>query len=171
MYNNRTTAALNECLIHARHCSISRKLQEGGHTDFINPNIYTNDIWNERWLVVSDSLSPHELYGPRNSPGQNAGVGSLSLLQGIFPTRGLNSGLSHCRRILYQLSHKGSPRILECVAYPVSRGSSWPRNWTRVSCIEGRFFTSSDIREAPNDVYNNTNSTTNILWININYTC
>ena len=47
-----------------------------------------------------------------NSPGQNTGVGSLSLLQGIFPTQGSNPGLPHYRRILYQLSLKGSPRIL-----------------------------------------------------------
>jgi len=46
--------------------------------------------------------------------------GSLSLLQGIFPTQGLNPGLPHCRQILYQLSHKRSPRILEWVAYPFS---------------------------------------------------
>ena len=45
-------------------------------------------------------------------------MGSLSLLQGIFPTQGSNPGLPHCRRILYQLSHKGSPRVLEWVAYP-----------------------------------------------------
>ena len=51
-------------------------------------------------------------------------LGSLSFLQGIFPTQGLNSGLPHCRQILYQLSHKGSPKILEWVAYPFSRGSS-----------------------------------------------
>ena len=57
------------------------------------------------------------------------GVGSLSLLQGIFLTQGLNPGLLHCRRILYQLSHKGSPRILEWVAYPFSSRSSQPRNW------------------------------------------
>ena len=36
-------------------------------------------------------------------------MGSLSLLQGIFPTQGPNPGLLHCRQILYQLSHKGSP--------------------------------------------------------------
>ena len=52
------------------------------------------------------------------------GVGSLFLLQGIFPTQGLNPGLPHCRQILYQLSHKGSPRILEWVAYPFSSQSS-----------------------------------------------
>ena len=48
-----------------------------------------------------------------NSPGQNAGAGSFPLLQGIFPTQGSNPGLPHCRWILYQLSHQGSPRILE----------------------------------------------------------
>ena len=55
-------------------------------------------------------------------------VGSLSLLQGIFPTQGLNPGLLHCRQILYQLSDKGSPRIVEWVAYSFSSGSSRPRN-------------------------------------------
>ena len=59
--------------------------------------------------VVSDSLQPHGLHSPWNSPGKNTGVGSLSLLQGIFPTQGSNPGLPHCRQILYQLSHKGSP--------------------------------------------------------------
>ena len=44
--------------------------------------------------------------------------------------------------------HQGSPRILEWVAYPFSRGSSQPRNWTRVSCIAGGFFTNWAIREA-----------------------
>ena len=63
----------------------------------------------ESCSVVSDSLRPHELSSPRNSPGQNTGVSSLSLLQGIFTTQGLNPGLPHCRQILYQLSHKGSP--------------------------------------------------------------
>ena len=61
--------------------------------------------------VVSDSLRPHGPYSPWNSPGQNARVGSLSLLQGIFPTQGSNPGLLHCRRILSQLSHKGSALV------------------------------------------------------------
>ena len=56
-----------------------------------------------------DSLQPHGLYSPWNSPGQNTGVGSLSLLQGIFPTQGSNPGLPRCRQIHYQLSLKGSP--------------------------------------------------------------
>ena len=89
--------------------------------------------------VMSDSLWPHGLYNSWNSPGQNTGVGSCSLLQGIFPTQGLNLGLLHCRWVLYQLSHKGSPIILDWVAYPFSRGSSWPRKQTEVSCFAGRF--------------------------------
>ena len=96
----------------------------------------------ESHSVMSDSLWPHELYSPWNSPGQNTGMGNLSLLQGIFPTQGSNPGLLHCRQILYQLSHQGSPRILEWVVYPFSNGSSWPRNWTGVSCIAGGYFTS-----------------------------
>ena len=60
--------------------------------------------------VVSSSLQPHGLKSPWNSPGQNTGVGSLSLLQGVFPTQGSNPSLLHCRWILYQLSHQGSPK-------------------------------------------------------------
>ena len=58
--------------------------------------------------VMSNSLRPHGLYSPWNSPGQNAGVGSLSLLQGIFQTQELNPGLLHCRWILYQLTYQFS---------------------------------------------------------------
>ena len=95
----------------------------------------------ESCSVVSDSLRPHGLYSPWNSPGQNTGVGSLPFLQGIFPIQGSNPDLLHCRWILCQLSHKGSPGILEWVAHPFSSRSSRPRNRTRVSCIAGGFFT------------------------------
>ena len=97
---------------------------------------------------MSDSWRPHGLYSPWNSPGQNTGVGSLSLYQGIFPTQGSNPGLPHCRWILYQLSHKGGPRTLEWVACPFSSGSSRPRNQTGISCIADGFFTNWAIREA-----------------------
>ena len=65
--------------------------------------------------VMSDSLRPRgpnlaRLPCPWNSPGQNTGVGSRSLLQVIFPTQGSNQGLLHCRWILYQLSYQGSPK-------------------------------------------------------------
>ena len=68
--------------------------------------------------------NPMDLHSPCNSLGQNTGMGSLSLFQGIFPTQGLKPGLPHCRQILYQLSHQGNPRILEWVAYLFSSGSS-----------------------------------------------
>ena len=84
-----------------------------------------------------------------DSPGKYTGMGCHALLQGIFPTQGLDPGLPHCRQSLYRLNHQGSPRILEWVAYPFSRGSSRPRNWTRVSCIAGRFFTSWATWKAP----------------------
>ena len=86
--------------------------------------------------LQADSLSSR-------SPGKpkNTGVGSLSLLQGIFLSQELNWGLLHCRWILHQLSHKGSPRTLDWVAMPSSRGSSQPRDQIQVSHIAGRFFT------------------------------
>ena len=86
-------------------------------------------------------------------PGKNTGVGCYALLQGIFPTQGLIPGLQHCRQILYHLSHQGRPRILVWVDYTSSRGLSQPRNWTGVSCITGRFFTSWDTREARTKLY------------------
>ena len=99
----------------------------------------------KKWKSLSyvDSLWPHGLYSPWNS-GQNTGVGTLSLLQLTFPTQ--VSWL--WADSLHQLSYKGSPRILEWIAYPLSRGSSQPRNQTGVSCIAGKFFFSWTIREA-----------------------
>ena len=96
----------------------------------------------ESHSVMSDSLLHQGLYSPWNSLGQNAGVDNLTLLQGIFPTQRSKPSLPHCRRILYQLSHKGSPRILEWVAIPFSRVSSQPKDQTQVSHFAGRFFTS-----------------------------
>ena len=78
---------------------------------------YTAKNESESWSVLSISSQPHGLNRPWNSLGQNTGVGSLSLLQGIFPTQKSNPGLPHCRLILYQLTYKGRPRILEWVAY------------------------------------------------------
>ena len=70
------------------------------------------------WIVKA-MIFPVVMYGCER--GQNTRVGSLSLLQGTVPTQGSNPRLSHCRRILYQLSHKGSPRILEWVVCPFGR--------------------------------------------------
>ena len=102
-------------------------------------------LWKWKWKLL-------QFFATQNSPGQNTGVGSLSLLQGIFPILGSNPGLLHCRQILYQLSHKGNPRILELKkrkAYPFSSRSSQSRTRTRVSRIAGRFFTNWATREAP----------------------
>ena len=71
-------------------------------------------------------LQPARLLCPCNSPGKNIGVGSHSLLQGIFATQGSNLGLLHCRQILYWLSHQESPMF--------------PMNRLR-SCIWGRTYT------------------------------
>ena len=73
--------------------------------------------------VLFNSLQPIDCSPPGSSvlgdsQGKNTGVGGHALLQGIFPNQGSNPGLSHCRRILYLLSHQGSPRTLEWVAYP-----------------------------------------------------
>ena len=115
---------------------------------------------------MSDSLWPHEkpirLFCPWNSPERNTAVGSHPLLQGILLTQGslpiINSAqlLSHVwllqphKCILPSSSVHGilQVRILEWVAISFSRGSSWPRNWTQVSCIAGRFFTDRATREA-----------------------
>ena len=83
--------------------------------------------WHSDWITTKvkcshkvkwKSLSRVRLFAtpwtrPLNSPGQNTGVNTLSLLQGIFPTQGSNPSLLHCRWILYQLSHKGSAVIKE----------------------------------------------------------
>ena len=61
--------------------------------------------------ALSESLRPHGLCSPWDSPGQNTGVGSLSLLQ-VFPTQGSNPGLPYCRQILHQLNHKGNPPLV-----------------------------------------------------------
>ena len=76
------------------------------------PHYYMNSNREEVKVaqLCPDSLQPHGLYISWNSPGQSTGVGSLSLLQGIFPIQGSNPDLPYCRRILYQLSQKRSPQ-------------------------------------------------------------
>ena len=116
--------------------------------------------------AVSDSVLPHglqptRLLCPWDSPRKKTRVSCHALLQGIFPNQGWNPGLPHCRQILYHLSHQGSPRILEWVAYSLSRGSSRPRNQTGVSHIAGGFLSAGlprkphfYIRHSPADFFN-----------------
>ena len=72
---------------------------------FQGESVWLHTSESESRSVVSKSLRPHGLDSLWNSPGQNTGMGSLSLLQGIFPTQESNWGLLYCRRILYQLSY------------------------------------------------------------------
>ena len=83
--------------------------------------------WSESCSVMFDSLLPHGLYSPWNSPGPNTGVGSCSLLQGIFSTQGSNPDLPCCRWLLYQLRHKGSPqsRDIICIQGQKSKNSNF----------------------------------------------
>ena len=85
---------------------------------FMTLDFYANHVtfnyllWEWKWKPLSHVClfaTPWTIYSPCISPGQNTGVGSHSILQGIFPTQGSNPGLSHCRQILYQFRHKGSP--------------------------------------------------------------
>ena len=102
----------------------------------------------ESCSVVSDSLWPHGLYSPWNSPDQNTGVGSHSLLQSIFPNAEIEPRSPALRADSLPAEPPGGrPRILEWVAYPFFSGSSQSRNRTSVSCIAGGFFTDWAIRE------------------------
>ena len=95
-----------------------------------------NVFWHWKWKSAQSCQTLCDpMDSPWNSPGQNTGVSNLSFIQRIFPTQGSNPGLPHCRRIVYQLTHKGSPRILEWVAVPFAKRFSAPRNQTSVSCI------------------------------------
>ena len=96
----------------------------------------------ESHSVVSDSLRPHGLYSPWNSPGQNTGLGSLSVLQGIFPTQ------VSCLAGGFFTSWATREAQEYWSGYPFSSGSSRPRNWTGESHIIGRIFTSWAIRDA-----------------------
>ena len=85
-----------------------------------------------------------------NSPGKNTGVVSHFLLQGTFLTQGLNPGLQHCRKILYQLqvdSLQEKPQNTGLVSLSFLQGIFPTRNQTRVSCRAGGFFTNWAIRE------------------------
>ena len=106
---------------------------------------YSNQITfieSESHSAMSDSLPPHGLYYPWNSPGQNTEVGSLSILQGIFSTQGSNPGLLHCRWSLYRLSHQGSRSFGWLFVTPwtvahqasLSKGFSRKVYWSGLSC-------------------------------------
>ena len=112
----------------ALKCLLSNRPKKVAFRKRAQWTIFRKACWKVTWSgshsVVSDSLQPHGLYSPWNAPGQNTGVGSLSLLQGIFPIQASNLGLLYFRRILYQLSHKGSPCWKEMFPPKVSKFQS-----------------------------------------------
>ena len=114
-------------------------------TSKLFPSYLLEKMWNEKWIAQS-RVPESTLCNPMDYTVH--GILQARILEWVTvlfsrgssqPRDRTQPGLLHCRRILFQLSHQGSPRILEWVAYPFSRGSSQPRNWTRVSCILGRF--------------------------------
>ena len=108
-------------------------------------------------------------YSPWNSPDQSTEVLTFHFSRGSSQPRDWD--LQHSRLILYQLSHKGSLKILEWVAYPFSSGSSQPRNWTGVSCTAGRFFTNWAIREAFINGKDNMNWDDSVSWSKSLFRC
>ena len=88
------------------------------------------------WTIVCQASLVHG-----DSPGKNSGVGCHAFLQRIFLTQGKKPRSPTLQADNLPLSHQGSPRILEWIAYTFSRESSQLRTWTRIFCIAGRFFT------------------------------
>ena len=98
--------------------------------------------------VVSNILRPHRLHSPWNSPGQNTGVGSRSLLQRIFPTPG--SGLPHCGWILYQLSHQGSQVLgfFPCAVFTIVSAKCSPHGPPSGSAVQNPPANAADAGDA-----------------------
>ena len=97
----------------ARRQPFAGERVSGAHLNTLNLGKANSEFLKEmKWTgscsVMSDSLRLHGQRSPWNSPSRNTGVGSFSLLQGIFPTQELNQGLLHCRLILYQLSYSST---------------------------------------------------------------
>ena len=125
----------------------------------VSSNISTSNFL-FRYVKLTVSLSPEEVKVPQLWGLCNPMDSSMEFSRpeywsvepfpspGNLPTQVSNPGLPHCSQIFYQLSHRGRPRTLEWVAYPFFRGSSQPRNWTRVSCIAGRFFYQLNYQES-----------------------
>ena len=89
---------------------------------------------------MSDSLWPHGLNSSWNSPGQNTGCGWPFPSPRDLPNPGVEPKSPTLQTDSLPAEPQGKSRILEWVAYPFSRGSSQPGNWTGVSCIAGGFF-------------------------------
>ena len=121
------TSAQGWCTGKTQRDGVGRDVGKGsGWGIYVNPWLIHVNVWQKtiQYCKVI-SLQPVKINGGKK---KDIGMSCHALCQGIFPTQGLNPDLLHCRWILYCLSHQGSPRILEWVAYPFSRGSVRPRN-------------------------------------------
>ena len=167
-----------EYLVHAALVTLSTLnstvLLKGWHS----PTVTISPTWtflkhgekseSESCVVVSDSLRPHELYNPWNSPGQNTGVDSGSLLQGIIPTQRWSPGLPTWQVDSLPAEAQGKPKNTEVDSLSLLQWSSQPRNRTRVSCIAGRFLINGAIRKAQWQVHRHdvtSSLKTYILWL------
>ena len=112
-------------------------------------NLLGRTVHRRKWKKMKFAQSCLTLWDPSpwNSSGQNIGLATFPFSRGSSQPRDWTQASHTAGGFFYQLSHKGSPRILEWVAYPFCRGYSQARNWTGASCIAGRFFTRWAIRE------------------------
>ena len=108
--------------------------------------LFCAELLRRVWLWSSMECSPPGSSVCGDSPGKNW-VDCHALLQGVSPTQGLNPGLPHYSGF-FNSEPPGKPKNTGVVAYPFSRGSSWPKNWTGVSCIASEFFTNWVNKEA-----------------------
>ena len=114
---------ISQCILSAHPSKLHHlsppPLLQFTHREWMTVFPYLDSCLSPQWsfhlhlctAIFSDSLWPHGLASPWNSPGQNTGVGSLSLLRGIFPIQRSNPSLPNWRRVLYQLSYQGSPLL------------------------------------------------------------
>ena len=109
--------------------------------------LWSNERENESHSVVSDSLQPHVLYSPWNSPGHNNGLGSLPLLLRDLPNPWIEPRSSTLEEDSLPAEPQGKPKNTGVGSHSLSRGSSLPRGWAQVSYITGRFFTVGATRE------------------------
>ena len=143
--------------MHMKRCLISyviKEFQSKAKTRYYNTSIRKMKwkLFSPFWLFATPRTIVHQAALSMGFSRHEYWSGLPCPPPGGLSTQGLNLGLLHCGQILYHLSHQGSPRIPEWVAYPFSRGSFWPRNQTGVSYITDGFTTSWATRIAKTEL-------------------
>ena len=112
----------------------------------LSPNCQSTLFWKGFWILGPHGLKPTRLICQWDFSAKNTGVACHSLLQGIFQTQGENPSLSHCRQILYHLSHQQSPlRLNELLGWntdSVGLVSSWSETPEKSLCVSVFFILS-----------------------------